>query len=52
MRRETPQRYIGAHINQDLYEHIKSEAERQERPMRYVIEKMIRQSMNRGQHAG
>jgi hypothetical protein len=47
MRREKPQRYIGAHINQDLYEHIKAEAERQDRPMRYVLEQMIRQSMNK-----
>jgi len=48
MRRETPQRYIGAHINQDLYEHIKAEAERQDRPMRYVLEQIIQQSMNSG----
>jgi hypothetical protein len=44
MRREQPQRYIGAHIDVDLYEYIKAEAQRQDRPMRYVLEQIIKAS--------
>jgi len=41
MRREKSQRYIGAHINLDLYEHLKAEARRQDRSLRYVLEQII-----------
>jgi len=38
-------RYIGAHINQDLYEAVKEEAQQIDRPMRYVIEQALEQYM-------